>query len=104
MNTLNYYVIFKSGFVNKLIWHLLPQEKGNQCIFFDMQRPKRRPIEILVENETTEQMNNETAQQVSERNLFWLWFTGNGDISKFQQNNFLVSVCVCNLYLSRQVS
>ena len=26
--------------------------------------------EILVENETTEQMNNETAQQVSERNRF----------------------------------
>jgi hypothetical protein len=26
--------------------------------------------EILVENETTEQMNNESAQQVSERNRF----------------------------------
>ena len=26
--------------------------------------------EILVENETTEQMNDETAQQVSERNRF----------------------------------
>jgi hypothetical protein len=26
--------------------------------------------EILVENETTKQMNNETAQQVSERNRF----------------------------------
>jgi hypothetical protein len=34
-------------------------------IFFDTQRPKRRSIEILVENETTEQINNETAQQVN---------------------------------------
>jgi hypothetical protein len=33
-----------------------------------MQRPKRRSIEILVENEMTEEMNNETAQQVIERN------------------------------------
>jgi hypothetical protein len=50
---------------------------------------------ILVENETTEQMNNET-QQVSERNRFWLSFTGNGDIHKCQQNTFLVSVlCMC---------
>ena len=40
------------------------------CIFFAMQRPKRRSIEILVENQTTEQMNNETAQQVSEENRF----------------------------------
>jgi hypothetical protein len=39
-------------------------------IYFDTQRPKRRSIEILVENETTEQMNNEKAQQVSERNRF----------------------------------
>jgi hypothetical protein len=51
--------------------------------------------EILVENETTEQMNNETGQQVSERNRFWWCFTGNGDIRKCQQNNVLVSVCVC---------
>ena len=36
-------------------------------VLFDMQRPKRRSIEILVENETTEQMNNETAQRVSEK-------------------------------------
>ena len=57
--------------------------------------------EILVENETTEQMNNETAQQVSERNRFWLCVTGNGDIRKCKQNNFLVSVVwVCNLYLT----
>ena len=48
-------------------------------IFFDMQRSKRRSIEILVENENTEQMN-EAAQQVSERNRFWLGFTGNGDM------------------------
>ena len=32
-------------------------------IFFDTQRPKRRSIEILVENETAEQMDNKTAQQ-----------------------------------------
>jgi hypothetical protein len=42
---------------------------------FDLQRSKRRPIEILVENEMTEQMNNETAQQVSEINCY----SGNGD-------------------------
>jgi hypothetical protein len=41
-----------------------------QIELFDMQRPKRHSIEILVENETTEQMNNETTQQVSERNRF----------------------------------
>jgi D-arabinose 1-dehydrogenase-like Zn-dependent alcohol dehydrogenase len=35
-------------------------------IFFDTQRHKRHSIEILVENETTEEMNNETAQQVKE--------------------------------------
>ena len=39
-------------------------------MFLDTQRPKRSSIEILVENEITEQMNNETAQQVSERNRF----------------------------------
>ena len=39
-------------------------------MFFDTQRPKQRSIEILVENETTEQMNNEKAQQVSEINTF----------------------------------
>ena len=32
-----------------------------------MQRPKRRSIEILVENETTEEINNETTQKVSEK-------------------------------------
>ena len=31
-------------------------------------------IEILIENETTEQINNETAQQVSERNRFFIMF------------------------------
>jgi hypothetical protein len=35
-----------------------------------MQRLKQRSIEILVENETTDQMNNETAQQVGEINTF----------------------------------
>jgi hypothetical protein len=54
--------------------------------FFDMQRPKRRSIAILGENETTEQISDETAQQVSERK--------NGDMCKCQQNNYLVSV-VC---------
>jgi hypothetical protein len=34
-----------------------------------MQRPKRRSIEILVENEMTEQTNNETAQQVKENSF-----------------------------------
>ena len=58
-------------------------------IFFDTQRPKRRSIAILVENEPTEQMNNETAQQVKE-----ISFTCNGDIRQCKQNNFLVSV-VC---------
>ena len=53
--------------------------------------------EILVE---TEQMNNKTAQQVSERNRFWLCYTGNGDICKCQQNNFLVSMRVCFNYLT----
>ena len=38
-------------------------------------------------------LNNITAQQVSERNRFWLCFTGNGDICKWQQNNF----CVCGV-------
>ena len=37
---------------------------------FDTQRPKWRSIDILVENEITEQINNATAQQVSERNRF----------------------------------
>ena len=32
------------------------------CTFFDIQRHKRRSIEILVETDSTEQMNNETAQ------------------------------------------
>jgi hypothetical protein len=65
---------------NSVIW----------CIsFFDTQRPNGVPIEVLVENETTEQMNIETAQQVSERNRFWWCFTGNGDIHVY------VSVCVC---------
>ena len=41
-----------------------------QIVSFTTQRPKRRSIEILVENETTEQMNNETEQQVSEINCF----------------------------------
>ena len=36
------------------------------CICLDTQRTNRRSIEILVENETTDQMNNETAQQVKE--------------------------------------
>ena len=39
-------------------------------IFIDMQRPKRHSIEVLVENEMTEQMDNKTAQQVCERNRF----------------------------------
>ena len=33
------------------------------CIFFYTEGPKRHSIAILVENEMTEPMNNETAQQ-----------------------------------------
>jgi hypothetical protein len=47
--------------------------------------------EVLVENETTEQMNNKTAQQLREINRFWLWFTGNGDI----HFGLCVYVCMC---------
>jgi hypothetical protein len=39
-----------------------------------------------------------TKHQVSEINRCWLCFTGNGDKSKYQQNNFLV--CVCFNYLT----
>jgi hypoxanthine-guanine phosphoribosyltransferase len=53
------------------------------CIFFDTQTPKQRSIEILIENETAEQINNKTAKHVSERNKY---------VRKCQQNNFLVSV------------
>jgi hypothetical protein len=41
----------------------------SNSVIFDTQRHKEHSIEILVENET-EQMNNETALQVSERNRF----------------------------------
>jgi hypothetical protein len=64
MNALNDYVTCSH------IRVLIGQHAYLTCIFFDMQRPKRRSIEILVDNETTEQMSNETAQQVSERNRF----------------------------------
>ena len=62
---------------NSVIWHV--KWCDLTCIFFEMQSRKRCSIEILVENETTEQINNETAQQVREKNRFWLCFTGNGD-------------------------
>jgi hypothetical protein len=91
MDALNYYVTCSH------IQVLIGQQVYLTCMFFDMQRPKRHSIvwEILVENETTEQMDNET-QKVSERNRFWLCFTGNGDIRICKQNNFLVRVvCVC---------
>ena len=66
MNVLNYYVTCRH------IQVLIGQQAylTRQIVFFDTQRPKRRSIEIPVENETTDQMNNETAQQVSERNRF----------------------------------
>ena len=59
MNVLNYYVM--CSHIQVLI--------GQQA-YLTRQRPKRRFIEILVENETTEQINNKTAQQVSEINRF----------------------------------
>jgi hypothetical protein len=61
MNAFIYYVTYH-------IQDLISEHAYLTCIFFDTQRPKRRSIEILVENELTEQTNNETAQQVSERN------------------------------------
>ena len=62
MNALNYYVTCSH------IQVLIGQQAylTHQIVLFDTQRPKRRSIEILVENETTVQMNNETAQQVKE--------------------------------------
>jgi hypothetical protein len=73
---------------NSVIWHT-----KTQTAFHSMRNPGW-------------EWNDETAQQVSERNWFWLCFTGNGDTRQCQQNNFLVCVCVwvcvCNLYLTRQ--
>ena len=51
-------------------WSTSLFDTSNTSIFFDMQRLRRRSIEILVENETTEQMNTKTALQVSEINRF----------------------------------
>ena len=67
MNALNYYVtcshmqvlIGQQAYLTRQI-----------VVFFDTRRHKWHSIEILVENETTEQMNNETAQQVSKINRF----------------------------------
>jgi hypothetical protein len=70
MNELNYYVT--CSHIQVLIGQqaYLTRQIVLNSIFFDTKRPKRRSIEILVENETTEQLINETAQQVSEFFLF----------------------------------
>jgi hypothetical protein len=70
-------------------------------LFFDTQRPKRRYIEILVENETTEQMNKETAQQVSEEIGFDYVLLVMGTYGNANKITFW---CVCvTFYLTRQV-
>ena len=70
MNALNYYVMCShiqvlNGQQAYLASQIVLFDSSNSVI--DTQRPKRCSIEILVENEMTEQMNNETAQQESER-------------------------------------
>ena len=78
-------------------------------MFFVTQRPKRRSIEILLEIEMTEQMNNETALQVSERNRFDYALLVMGtyvNANKILFWSVWVRACVCvfNLSLTRQVS
>ena len=72
MNVLNYYVTHSHSGPD---WSTSLFDTSYSVIywsfsFFDTQRPKQRSIEILIENETTEQMNNKIAQQVSEINGF----------------------------------
>jgi hypothetical protein len=75
MNSLNYYV--KCSHIQVLIGQIGLFDTSKSVIWrvivSDTQRSKRRSIEILVENEAIEQMNNKTAQQVSEIN-FWIMF------------------------------
>ena len=64
MNALNYYVT--CSHIQVLIGqqaYLTRQIVLFDVYLFDMQRPKQSSIEILVENETTEQMNNQTASK-----------------------------------------
>ena len=97
MNALNYYVTCSH------IQVLIGQQAyfTRQIVLFDTQRTKLRSIvwEFLVENETTEQMN-ETAQQVSERKTvaFDYVLLGMGTFVNANKITFWSVWCVCNLY------
>ena len=45
-----------------IVRYLTIATESDYVVLFDTQRPRQPSIEILVENETTELMNNETAQ------------------------------------------